>query len=131
VHEIANGASIYAQDASEQMVSLLRDVKIFYFIIPAVTQMVEAAVQESSICSQSGKGEDDVSTLITIRSFDILPVLSILREFSKTRIKRANQHVSAGRSGERVFRSRNAIRNAQRRLESGAKEREQLHATKH
>ena len=92
--------------------------------------MVEAAVQESSICSQSGKGEDDVSTLITIRSFDILPVLSTLCEFSKTRTKKANQHMSAGRNGERIFRSQNAIRNAQKRLESGAKEREQLHATK-
>jgi len=130
VNEIASGSYLYEADSSENTTLFLHDVKRLFYIIPTVTQMVEAAVQESSLCSQSGKGEDDTSTVIVTRSFDVLPVLAELRRLSCTKKKGGNQHMKAGINGERTLRSDAAKRNDQMRSEKGKKPREQVHATK-
>ena len=86
--ELANRTgTLYERPALQIIFDLLHDVKSYYFIVASTTQMVEAAVQESSLCSLSGKGEDETCTLIVIRSVDMMPVIRMFRDALKSKIK--------------------------------------------
>jgi hypothetical protein len=131
VLELANGTvTLYERPVLQIIFDLLRDVKSYYFIVASTTQMVEAAVQESSLCSLSGKGEDDTCTLIVIRSVDMMPVIRMFRDALKSKIKAGNQHMSRGKDGERELKSESAKRNEHERLIAGREFRQQVHATK-
>lgn len=92
---------------------LQEDVEKYFFIQAHITQSTERGVQETAICSQNQKGENDTTSLVAIRSLDLTPVYEVMRKNHTIKYKRGNQHVSSGTNETRTHRSPQAIRNHQ------------------
>ena len=105
------------------MKALLNDVRLYWYIQAHNNQSTERGVQETSICCQNGKGESDASTLVMLRSDHLAPVFRKIRSEQGTKVKKANQHMSAGKDGERELRSESAKRNHAKREKNGTAER--------
>ena len=74
-----------------------------------ITQPTERSIQETYICSQNRKGEDNTSSLVMFRSTEVFPAFDKVRSQFSHRIKQSNQHLGKGFEDEREIKS-NAAR---------------------
>ena len=131
VNEIENDDQhSYVVPQSHKMSSFLVDVKKYIFVVPTVTQIVEGTVQDSALCSLSGKGTDTTAGLIIFRSFQLQPLLNKLCQMMPSKVKHANQHMGKGVDGQRELKSARSQQLALDREQSGKPIQQQIHATK-
>ena len=110
IEYIADGNSMWDDAASDAAKKLRLDCCQYFFIHKHQTQSTEAGVQDISICSSTGRAEDDASALSSVRSMDVAPVNRNFLESSTKRKKSGNQHMGSGVGDERELRSKGSKR---------------------
>ena len=66
----------------------------FIFPLNHPTQSKEDFVQDIATCSTTGRSEDDVSNLVSLRSIDILPINRDILNFFEGSNRKGNSHIT-------------------------------------
>ena len=94
IKEMSKGSSIWNLEVNEYLVHLRKYFDEFIFPLNHPTQSKEDFVQDIATCSTTGRSEDDVSNLVSLRSIDILPINRDILNFFEGSNRKGNSHIT-------------------------------------
>ena len=72
--KLSKGSSIWNSEVNEELVKLQNYCEEFIFLLKHHTRITEVGVQDITTCLETGRSEENASTIISIRSIDITPI---------------------------------------------------------
>ena len=74
MEKLSKGSSIWNSEVNEELVKLQNYCEEFIFLLKHHTRITEVGVQDITTCLETGRSEEDSSTLVSLRSIEFTPI---------------------------------------------------------